>query len=44
MGTVMFWIFPITLLCCGGLLRLPALITGDWHHDRCERIIRGEFL
>ncbi len=32
-----------TVLGCAALLLLPAMITGDWYHDRCEAIMSGRF-
>lgn len=34
-------IFGGVVLSLAALL-LPAMITGDWYHDRVERIMRGE--
>lgn len=31
-----------TAIACFVALLLPAMITGDWHKDRMDRIERGE--
>lgn len=35
-------VLALTLLSAAVAILLPALITGDWHKDRMDRIERGE--
>lgn len=32
-----------TVIGCMILLLLPAIVTGDWYKDRCEKIMRMEY-
>ncbi len=33
---------PATVILALAALMLPAMLTGDWHRDRCLRIVNGE--